>query len=62
MNFTRGIIAITLALLAGLSGSACRAQLPVPGAKFGEVVPRDVREMYDRGLQFLALKQTDKGE
>ena len=32
------------------------------GAKFGEVVPRDVREMYDRGLQFLASKQTDKGE
>jgi hypothetical protein len=33
-----------------------------PGTKFGEVVPRDVREMYDRGLQYLAAKQTDKGE
>ncbi|MGO8899638.1 MAG: squalene--hopene cyclase [Isosphaeraceae bacterium] len=62
MTFTRGIIAIALPLLAGLAGTACRAQSPVPGVKFGEVVPRDVREMYDRGLQFLASKQTDKGE
>jgi len=28
----------------------------------GEVVPRDVREMYDRGLQFLAKTQSDKGD
>jgi hypothetical protein len=34
----------------------------VPGTRFGEVVPRDVREMYDRGLQYLAAKQTEKGE
>jgi hypothetical protein len=77
MSLTRGIvgktrkrwnnaptvrIAIALALFAGLFGSACRAQTQVPGTRFGEVVPRDVREMYDRGLQFLASKQTDKGE
>jgi hypothetical protein len=62
MKFIHAIIAIALAYLAGLFGSACRAQSPVPGAKFGEVVPRDVREMYDRGLQFLATKQNEKGE
>jgi len=28
----------------------------------GEVVPRDVREMYDRGLQYLANKQTENGD
>ena len=28
----------------------------------GEAVPRDVREMYDRGLQFLASTQSEKGD
>ena len=28
----------------------------------GEVVPRDVREMYDRGLQYLAATQTENGD
>ena len=28
----------------------------------GEVVPRDVREMYDRGLQYLATTQTERGD
>ena len=37
-----------------------RAQLPTP--RFGEVVPRDVREMYDRGLQYLATTQGEKGD
>jgi hypothetical protein len=54
--------AIVFALLAILLGSACRAQPSLPGAKFGDVVPRDVREMYDRGLQFLAAQQNERGE
>ena len=33
-----------------------------PGARGGEVVPRDVREMYDRGLQYLATTQTVNGD
>jgi hypothetical protein len=41
---------------------SARAQSQLPGTRFGEVVPRDVREMYDRGLQYLAAKQTEKGE
>lgn len=36
------------------------AQLPVE--RQGEVVPRDVRELYDRGLQYLAATQTENGE
>jgi hypothetical protein len=37
-----------------------QAQLPAP--RFGEVVPRDVREMYDRGLQYWAASQSDHGD
>jgi hypothetical protein len=33
-----------------------------PTVRFGEVVPRDVREIYDRGLQFLAGSQQESGE
>jgi hypothetical protein len=33
-----------------------------PTARFGEVVPRDVREMYDRGLQYLANTQSENGD
>lgn len=33
-----------------------------PNIRVGEVVPRDVREIYDRGLQFLASTQAETGE
>src|SRR5262245_47209416 len=33
---------------------ATPASAQIPTTRFGETVPRDVREMYDRGLQFLA--------
>src|SRR5256885_1388673 len=33
-----------------------------PHARIGEAVPRDVRELYERGLQFLAKTQTDNGD
>ncbi len=33
-----------------------------PNARFGEVVPRDVRELYDRGVQYLAGAQTENGD
>ena len=32
-----------------------------PTVKYGDLVPRDVREMYDRGLQYLATTQTESG-
>ena len=38
------------------------AAAQVPLLHHGEVVPRDVREMYDRGLQYLADKQTENGD
>lgn len=43
-----------------VGGTHCLAQ--PPAAKSGDAVPRDVREMYDRGLQFLATTQTENGE
>jgi hypothetical protein len=33
-----------------------------PNARIGEVVPRDVREMYERGLQYLATTQSENGD
>lgn len=33
-----------------------------PNARIGEAVPRDVREMYDRGLQYLANSQSQNGD
>src|SRR5262249_40428103 len=34
----------------------------IPTTRFGEAVPRDVREMYDRGLQYLAKTQSGNGD
>jgi hypothetical protein len=48
-----------LAAIALLTPLAARAQ--VPGERVGEVVPRDVREMYDKGLQYLAKTQNEQG-
>jgi len=42
------------------SASAAKAQTPT--VRIGEAVPRDVREIYDRGMQYLAAAQTEKGE
>jgi hypothetical protein len=40
--------------------SAANAQ--VTDVRYGEVVPRDVREMYDRGLAYLASAQSERGD
>ena len=47
------------ACLVAIAGMAV-AQVPL--LHHGEVVPRNVREMYDRGLQYLANKQTENGD
>lgn len=52
-----GLIATALVSIAAVPA---RAQLP--SSRFGEVVPRDVREMYDRGLQYLATTQGENGD
>jgi len=49
-------IAATLLLLCG---SSSRGQLPQ--VKTGEAIPRDMREIYDRGLAYLVSKQSDNG-
>jgi hypothetical protein len=33
-----------------------------PAIRMGEAVPRDVREIYDRGMQYLASTQTEDGD
>ncbi|KAA5540412.1 squalene--hopene cyclase [Roseiconus nitratireducens] len=50
----------TLGLLACLPFSAAQAQYPT--AQMGDVVPRDVRELYEKGLKYLASSQTEGGD
>jgi hypothetical protein len=54
------ILALAIALT--LLGSARPVVAQVPTPRFGEVVPRDVREMYDRGMQYLASTQGENGD
>jgi hypothetical protein len=39
-----------------------RGLAQAPGIRFGEVVPRDVREIYDKGLQYLVATQNESGD
>lgn len=55
--------------LAHLLAILCCAVLPagpaagqLPELRYGEAVPRDVREIYDAGLQYLVKTQTDSGD
>ena len=57
----RSLVAMVLAV-AFVLGSPKPAAAQIPTSRFGEVVPRDVREMYDRGLQYLATTQSEKGD
>jgi hypothetical protein len=51
---------VLAAVLVGSGAPFARAQIPT--TRFGEAVPRDVREMYDRGLQYLAKTQSENGD
>jgi hypothetical protein len=53
------LVAVTLGCVAALAGSRARAQLPQE--HIGEAIPRDVREIYDRGLKWLVTQQGDDG-
>ena len=55
------IAAIGLTLAALAAGPLGLAVAQPPTAQSGEVVPRDVRQIYDRGLQFLAASQSRDG-
>jgi hypothetical protein len=50
---------LALAVLGVAAGSAGAQP---PNARIGEAVPRDVREMYDKGVQYLVSTQTEKGD
>lgn len=50
-----GVVAVAI-------GGAANAAAQPPTIKIGEAVPRDVREIYDRGLQFLVASQTEAGD
>jgi hypothetical protein len=60
MQIKHCVIAATLACSLFSSASVARAQ--AVQVHVGEVVPRDVREMYDRGLQYLIKTQSEKGD
>ena len=53
---TSGLWTLMVVAIASSAG----AQLPIE--RHGDVVPRDVREMYDRGLEYLAKTQQESGE
>lgn len=53
------LLSITALLVGAPRGAAAQAPF---NATVGEDVPRDVREMYDRGLQFLVATQGENGD
>lgn len=55
----RSLVSPAICVFVILFASMANAQLPF--THHGEVVPRDVREIYDRGLQYLANTQTEDG-
>jgi hypothetical protein len=52
----------TLAVGLVLCGSMAGANAQPPNARIGEAVPRDVRELYDKGLQYLVKTQSQNGD
>src|SRR5437868_9372864 len=54
-------VVLALAALSILLLGSGQAPAQPPNVRYGEVVPRDVREMYDRGLQYLANSQSESG-
>jgi hypothetical protein len=54
-------LAITIATALFACGQAAPARAQTPDQHVGKTVPRDVREMYDHGLQYLASSQTPEG-
>ena len=54
-SWLRASVGVALWLLVGV------AQAQPPNIQYGEAVPRDVREMYERGLKYLAGAQNESG-
>lgn len=63
MNSRRTVSSVSVfAIVALLASLASPALSQPPNIRVGEAVPRDVREMYDRGLQYLATTQGENGD
>ena len=58
LRLVLGAIPVVALILA----TAGVASAQPPTARSGEVVPRDLREMYDKGLQYLVKTQTEQGD
>src|SRR4051794_17692936 len=54
------IACLAAAVLVCAAVPVLRAQ--PPNARIGEAVPRDVRELYEKGMQYLAKTQSESGE
>ncbi len=53
------VLLCSMAAVAAVAGGTARAEVPL--IKYGDPVPRDVREMYDSGLRFLLRTQSESG-
>lgn len=53
--------AFLLSLLIALPANESTSHAQLPEIRTGDPVPRDVREIYDRGLQFLVRTQSEQG-
>ncbi len=62
MMVRRNLLSGFLVALVSFSLSGLQVLAQPSAVRVGEVVPRDVREMYDRGLQFLATTQSENGD
>lgn len=60
-SFSRKALVAMLLAACGVAAVAGQAMSQPPGNHTGDVVPRDVREMYDRGLKYLADTQGEDG-
>jgi hypothetical protein len=49
---------VALTLLCPSAGAIAQP----PNAQIGDAVPRDVREIYDKGLQYLVKTQSERGD
>lgn len=56
----RSVLIVSTMLLLGVALNSPALAQP-PNARIGEAVPRDVREIYDKGLQYLVSTQTQAG-
>ena len=54
--------ALKMAVVVALYLTPAIASGQIPSARTGDAIPRDMREIYDRGVQYLISKQTASGD